>query len=94
MSDVEFEVASVHSCRVPQYDCQQQGHDSFLAQLLVRIRMFLRQSMEVNLEVTRLLTTLSIVTPTPLFVELFLSRSPVSFVRELDAVGTCVRCEV
>ena len=56
--------------------------------------MFLRQSMEVNLEVTRLLTTLSIVAPTPLFVELFLSRSPFSFVRELDAVGTWVESEV
>ena len=61
MSDMEFEVASVHSCRPPQHDCQQQGHDAFLTQLLARIRMFLRQSMEVNLEVTRLLTTLSIV---------------------------------
>ena len=94
MSDMEFEVASVHSCRPPQHDCQQQGHDAFLTQLLARIRMFLRQSMEVNLEVTRLLTTLSIVAPTPLFVELFLSRSPFSFVRELDAVGTWVESEV
>ena len=86
MSDVEFEVASIQSCTAPREGRQERGHDAFLAQLLARIRMFLRQSMEVNLEVTRLLTTLSIVAPPPLFVELFLSRSPSSFVRELDAV--------
>ena len=87
-SDVEHDFALLQRYR--------QGRDSgdghvegelFLAVLRARVRMILRQSMEVNLEVTRLVATVAIVAPTALFEALFLEAREVSFSAELDKVG-------
>ena len=57
-----------------------------MAVLLARVRMILRQSMEVNLEVTRLVATLAIVAPPNVFEALFLEAGEASFSAELDKV--------
>ena len=58
----------------------------FLDVVLSRVRMMLRQSMEVNLEVTQIIATLALVTPAPLFCQLFLSSTPHSIAWELNTV--------
>lgn len=86
-SDVEHEFAVLQRYRhgVPSADAEAGGGE-FVAVLLARVRMILRQSMEVNLEVTRLVATLAIVAPPQVFEALFLEAGEISFSAELDKV--------
>ena len=59
----------------------------FLEVVTARLRMLLRQPLEINLEVTQIIATLAIVAPAPLFSKLFLSAAPHSIAWELNAVG-------
>ena len=59
----------------------------FLEVVTSRLRMLLRQPLEINLEVTQIIATLAIVAPAPLFSKLFLSAAPHSIAWELNAVG-------
>ena len=63
----------------------------FLEVVTVRLRMLLRQPLEINLEVTQIIATLAIVAPAPLFSKLFLSAAPHSIAWELNAVGVARR---
>lgn len=68
----------------------QQNADSpaFLTILRTRVQMMLRQAMEVNLQVTQLVTTIATIAPLDLFITLFLNaESSLSVTRELNAVG-------
>ena len=86
-SDVEHEFALLQRYRhgLPSTDAEAGGGE-FVAVLLARVRMILRQSMEVNLEVTRLVATLAIVAPPSVFEALFLEAGEASFSAELDKV--------
>lgn len=86
-SDVEHEFALLQRYRhgLPSTDAEAGGGE-FVAVLLARVRMILRQSMEVNLEVTRLVATLAIVAPPSVFEALFLEAREASFSAELDKV--------
>ena len=63
----------------------------FLEVVTARLRMLLRQPLEINLEVTQIIATLAIVAPAPLFSKLFLSAAPHSIAWELNAVGVARR---
>ena len=63
----------------------------FLDVVTSRLRMLLRQPLEINLEVTQIIATLAIVAPAPLFSKLFLSAAPHSIAWELNAVGVSRR---
>lgn len=63
----------------------------FLEVVTARLRMLLRQPLEINLEVTQIIATLAIVAPAPLFSKLFLSAAPHSIAWELNAVGVSRR---
>lgn len=63
----------------------------FLDVVTTRLRMLLRQPLEINLEVTQIVATLAIVAPAPLFARLFLSAAPHSIAWELNAVGVARR---
>ena len=63
----------------------------FLEVVTSRLRMLLRQPLEINLEVTQIIATLAIVAPAPLFSKLFLSAAPHSIAWELNAVGVARR---
>ena len=63
----------------------------FLEVVTSRLRMLLRQPLEINLEVTQIIATLAIVAPAPLFSKLFLSAAPHSIAWELNAVGVSRR---
>lgn len=63
----------------------------FLEVVTSRLRMLLRQPLEINLEVTQIVATLAIVAPAPLFSRLFLSATPHSIAWELNAVGVARR---
>lgn len=93
-SDVEHEFAVLQRYRQGRAssDAPSEG-GLFIAVLLARVRMILRQSMEVNLEVTRLVATLAIVAPPALFEALFLQPGEASFCAELDKVGEKRECE-
>ncbi|KAM7456578.1 hypothetical protein BLSTO_02660 [Blastocystis sp. subtype 1] len=58
----------------------------FLEVVTSRLRMLLRQPLEINLEVTQIIATLAIVAPAPLFSKLFLSAAPHSIAWELNAL--------
>ncbi|KAK8822942.1 hypothetical protein WA556_001833 [Blastocystis sp. ATCC 50177/Nand II] len=58
----------------------------FLEVVTARLRMLLRQPLEINLEVTQIIATLAIVAPAPLFSKLFLSAAPHSIAWELNAL--------
>lgn len=67
-----------------------QSDDSiaFLTILRTRVQMMLRQAMEVNLQVTQLVTTIATIAPLDLFITLFLdAESPISMTKELNTVG-------
>ena len=86
-NDVEHEFAVAQQYRKGRERAAETvGSERFLRVLLARIRMFLRQSMEVNLEVTRLVSTLAVIASPELFAMLFLERESLSLVTEFDVV--------
>lgn len=86
-NDVEHEFALAQQYRKGREpSAAAGGSEGFLRVLLTRVRMFLRQSMEVNLEVTRLVSTLAVIASPELFAMLFLERESLSLVTEFDVV--------
>ena len=87
--DVEYIAAVAQRCRQAREEpslCPV-SESSFLSVLLTRTQMLLRQPMEVNLEVTQLVTTVATVAPLALFESLFIiPESSMSFTRELSRV--------
>ena len=62
-------------------------NQSFLNALMVCIRKFLRQPVKVNLFLTQLITTIAMVAPPAVFVELFLDQhTSFSITMEIDKV--------
>lgn len=87
--DVEYIAAVAQRCKQARVDrtSPSVSNSPFLSVLLTRAQMLLRQSMEVNLEVTQLVTTVATITPLALFETLFISqKSPMSFTKELSIV--------
>ena len=67
---------------------QSEDSTAFLTILRTRVQMMLRQAMEVNLQVTQLVTTIATIAPLDLFITLFLdAESPISMTKELNTVG-------
>lgn len=67
---------------------QSEDSTAFLTILRTRMQMMLRQAMEVNLQVTQLVTTIATIAPLDLFITLFLdAESPISMTKELNTVG-------
>lgn len=67
---------------------QSDDSTAFLTILRTRVQMMLRQAMEVNLQVTQLVTTIATIAPLDLFITLFLdAESPISMTKELNTVG-------
>lgn len=67
---------------------QSENSTAFLTILRTRVQMMLRQAMEVNLQVTQLVTTIATIAPLDLFVTLFLNaESTISITKELNTVG-------
>lgn len=67
---------------------QSEDSTAFLTILRTRVQMMLRQTMEVNLQVTQLVTTIATIAPLDLFITLFLdAESPISMTKELNTVG-------
>lgn len=91
MQDVEYEMMMMKEveCQVKfdnQTEMTMENHLSFIRILLSRVRMFLRQSMEVNLEVTQIITTISMIASPSTFCTLFLTDNPLSFTHEFAIV--------
>ena len=87
--DVEYIAAIAQRCRQAREETPSSSasDSSFLSVLLTRAQMLLRQPMEVNLEVTQLVTTIATIAPLALFETLFIiPESPISFTRELSRV--------
>ena len=87
--DVEYIAAIAQRCRQARAETPSSSasDSSFLSVLLTRAQMLLRQPMEVNLEVTQLVTTIATIAPLALFETLFIiPESPISFTRELSRV--------
>lgn len=67
---------------------QSEDSTAFLTILRTRVQMMLRQAMEVNLQVTQLVTTIATIAPLDLFITLFLdAESPIPMTKELNTVG-------
>lgn len=67
---------------------QSEDSTAFLTILRTRVQMMLRQTMEVNLQVTQLVTTIATIAPLDLFITLFLdAESPIPMTKELNTVG-------
>ena len=93
MQDVEYEMMMTKEVKSQmKFDMNSQSemvvenHLSFIKILLSRVRMFLRQSMEVNLEVTQIITTISMIASPSEFRTLFLTDNSLSFTREFTIV--------
>lgn len=93
MQDVEYEMMMTKEVKSQvEFDMNSQSemvienHLSFIKILLSRVRMFLRQSMEVNLEVTQIITTISMIASPSVFCTLFLTDNSSSFTREFTIV--------
>lgn len=93
MQDVEYEMMMTKEVKSQmKFDMNSQSemvvenHLSFIKILLSRVRMFLRQSMEVNLEVTQIITTISMIASPSVFHTLFLTDNSLSFTREFTIV--------
>lgn len=93
MQDVEYEMMMTKEVKSQmKFDMNSQSemvvenHLSFIKILLSRVRMFLRQSMEVNLEVTQIITTISMIASPSVFRTLFLTDNSLSFTREFTIV--------
>lgn len=91
IQDVEYEMMMMKEveCQVKfdnQSEMTMENHLSFIRILLSRVRMFLRQSMEVNLEVTQIITTISMIASPSTFCTLFLTDNPLSFTHEFAIV--------
>lgn len=101
MKDIEYEMTAIQEVRKhlvidennqdnPNIILKDPQHEllstSFISILLSRLSMFLRQSMEVNLEVSQIITTISMIVDPALFTTLFLTKNSISFVQLLNKV--------
>ena len=84
--DENLDEPSASSPDGQQTDTQASPQLNFISILRSRLRMFFRQPMEVNLEVTQLVVVLACISPQDLFCNLFLSPGATSLVEELDFV--------
>ena len=84
--DIDNKNDNQDNCNITINYTQEKLTSSFINILLSRICMFLRQSMEVNLEVSQIITTISMVADPSLFTTLFLTKNSISFVQQLNKV--------
>lgn len=95
MNDVDVERVAIAEGRMTQMESTQKGVSThFLKNLISRVKMFLRQPMMVNLAVSQLITTLSIIVSPDLFLLLFTDRHPLSITPVLSQVCLWMDCKV
>ena len=88
MNDVEYEVISIAMTKVQEADTSSEGIATcFVKNLLSRLSKFLRQPINVNLAVSQVVTTLSMIVSPSLFDRLFTNKHPVSIAHVLNQVG-------
>lgn len=84
----ENEQNAISKLSITPSSSQSEDSTAFLTILRTRMQMMLRQAMEVNLQVTQLVTTIATIAPLDLFITLFLdAESPISMTKELNTVG-------